>query len=103
MEYDTNFWLFLALLLVVAFALCSQIICLNRLKVEHQETWEKLGKPTIFFQEVRSYPSLFSFFYAGKFVKLGDGFLSFFGALKILFDVLGVGLFVFLFFKNYSG
>lgn len=75
-------------------ALVSHSVCLVRLKKKHAEEWIRLGKPTFFRQDLDHYISLLMFFYTGKFLRLGDPLLSVMALLRIVFDLIAVGVFV---------
>jgi hypothetical protein len=98
---ELKYQLFLTLLVTVLLALCSQILCLNRLKARHSKTWEVLGRPTIFSQQAAFFFPLLLFFYQLKFQKLRDPVLSFFAISKMFFEVVGTIVFILFFLEKF--
>jgi hypothetical protein len=104
MKFDLDLLcLFIIMVSAILISLLSNGVCLDRLRRRHVEVWKDLGRPTIWRQELDFFLPLLLFFYRGKFARLGDSFLVFFAVLRMLSDVIGMGLFIFLFVKTFAG
>ncbi len=100
MNIDLGSTIFLLLIFSIMVTLCSHIICLVRLRVKHYEVWQRLGRPSVLRQQLEFFLPLLTFFYRGRFRQLGDPVLSLFAWLRVIFDVIGIGIFVLIFINE---